>query len=180
MLRVEKGCLSLLPPLLSPPLPGRHLTSQGYPGLSSHLVQIPSANDIPIDFRVRLFEDAPNRRTIYSSKGVGEPPLNLAISVPLAIRDAIASARKDNGLTGPFRIDTPLTVEVIPSHSPFFRSLPVPASWLAPCSCSFVVALILVLRFCLLTPLPARRASAAAAALPCARAGTHQLCRMRF
>jgi len=75
--------------------------------------KIPSANDIPIDFRVRLFEDAPNRRTIYSSKGVGEPPLNLAIAVPLAIKDAVASARKDNGLEGPFRIDTPLTVERI-------------------------------------------------------------------
>ena len=80
--------------------------------------QIPSANDIPIDFRVRLFADAPNRRTIYSSKGVGEPPLNLAISVALAIKDAVAAARKDNGLEGHFRIDTPLTVEVMPSAMP--------------------------------------------------------------
>ena len=33
--------------------------------------------------------------------------------MPLAIKDAVASARKDNGLQGPFRIDTPLTCERI-------------------------------------------------------------------
>jgi len=93
------------------------------------LAQIPTANDIPIDFRVRLFEDAPNRRTIYSSKGVGEPPLNLAISVPLAIKDAIASARKDNGLEGAFRIDTPLTCEVNSPWTPLLTPLPsIPSS----------------------------------------------------
>ena len=59
--------------------------------------KIPSVNDIPIDFRVKLFEDAPNRRTIYSSKGVGEPPLNHAISCFMAVKNAIASARADNG-----------------------------------------------------------------------------------
>jgi len=30
--------------------------------------KIPSVNDIPIDFRVKLFADAPNRQTVYSSK----------------------------------------------------------------------------------------------------------------
>lgn len=75
--------------------------------------KIPSANDIPLDFRVSLFDDAPNRRTIFSSKGVGEPPLNLAISVFMAIKDAISAARKDNGLTGHFRMDTPATGERI-------------------------------------------------------------------
>jgi len=75
--------------------------------------KIPSANDIPIDFRVSLFEDAPNRRTIFSSKGVGEPPLNLAIAVFMAIKDAVAAARKDNGKEGFFRLDTPATGERI-------------------------------------------------------------------
>jgi xanthine dehydrogenase/oxidase len=75
--------------------------------------KIPSANDVPIDFRVRLFNDAPNRRTIYSSKGVGEPPLNHGISVLMAIKDAVASARADNGQTGYFRMDTPASVERI-------------------------------------------------------------------
>lgn len=75
--------------------------------------KIPSANDIPIDFRVSLFDDAPNRRTIFSSKGVGEPPLNLAMSVYFAIKDAVASARRDNGLEGYFRMDSPATGERI-------------------------------------------------------------------
>jgi len=73
--------------------------------------KIPSANDVPIDFRVKLFEDAPNRRTIYSSKGVGEPPLNLAASAFFAAKAAVASARAQHGETGPFRLDTPASCE---------------------------------------------------------------------
>jgi xanthine dehydrogenase large subunit len=43
-------------------------------------------------FNVRLLENAPNRAaTIFRSKAIGEPPLMLAVSVWLAIRDAIAS-----------------------------------------------------------------------------------------
>jgi xanthine dehydrogenase large subunit len=43
-------------------------------------------------FNARILEDAPNREaTIFRSKAIGEPPLMLAISVWLAIRDAIAS-----------------------------------------------------------------------------------------
>lgn len=75
--------------------------------------KIPSANDVPIDFRVRLFEDAPNRKTVYSSKGVGEPPLNLATSVFFAAKNAIAAAREQNGEAGAFRMDTPGTCERI-------------------------------------------------------------------
>ena len=47
---------------------------------------------MPPVFNVRLLADAPNpEATIFRSKAVGEPPLMLAISVWLAIRDAIAS-----------------------------------------------------------------------------------------
>ncbi|MTJ81416.1 MAG: xanthine dehydrogenase molybdopterin binding subunit [Telmatospirillum sp.] len=54
--------------------------------------KIPTARDLPRDFRVVLLEDADNpEATIYRSKAVGEPPLMLAISVWLALRDAIAS-----------------------------------------------------------------------------------------
>jgi xanthine dehydrogenase large subunit len=43
-------------------------------------------------FNARILEDATNREaTIFRSKAIGEPPLMLAISVWLAIRDAIAS-----------------------------------------------------------------------------------------
>jgi xanthine dehydrogenase large subunit len=54
--------------------------------------KIPGSRDVPAIFNVRILADAPNREaTIFRSKAIGEPPLMLAISVWLAIRDAIAS-----------------------------------------------------------------------------------------
>jgi xanthine dehydrogenase large subunit len=54
--------------------------------------KIPTAHDWPAHTSIRLFEGEPNSEdTIYRSKAVGEPPLMLAVSVFLAIRDAIAS-----------------------------------------------------------------------------------------
>jgi xanthine dehydrogenase large subunit len=54
--------------------------------------KIPGSRDVPPVFNVRLLTDAPNREeTVFRSKGVGEPPLMLAISVWLAVRDAISS-----------------------------------------------------------------------------------------
>ncbi|MCH8179703.1 MAG: xanthine dehydrogenase molybdopterin binding subunit [Proteobacteria bacterium] len=54
--------------------------------------KIPTASDCPADFRVRLFDNANAEDTVHRSKAVGEPPLLLAFSVFLAIRDAIALA----------------------------------------------------------------------------------------
>jgi xanthine dehydrogenase large subunit len=53
--------------------------------------KIPTANDIPRDFRVSLLQDVPNPTVVGRSKAVGEPPLMLALSVWLAIKDAISS-----------------------------------------------------------------------------------------
>jgi xanthine dehydrogenase large subunit len=54
--------------------------------------KIPTAREWPAHFTVDLLDDQPNREeTIYHSKAVGEPPLMLAISALLAIRDAVAS-----------------------------------------------------------------------------------------
>jgi xanthine dehydrogenase large subunit len=54
--------------------------------------KIPSVGDWPAVADVRMFEGHPNHEeTIYHSKAVGEPPLMLAISALLAIRDAVAS-----------------------------------------------------------------------------------------
>jgi xanthine dehydrogenase large subunit len=54
--------------------------------------KIPGSRDVPPIFNARILADAPNREdTIFRSKAVGEPPLMLAISVWLAIRDAVAS-----------------------------------------------------------------------------------------
>lgn len=54
--------------------------------------KIPGSRDVPPIFRSRILADAPNYRpTIFRSKGIGGLPLTLAISVSLAIRDAISS-----------------------------------------------------------------------------------------
>jgi xanthine dehydrogenase large subunit len=54
--------------------------------------KIPGSRDVPPIFNARLLADAPNpEATVFRSKAVGEPPLMLAISVYLAIRDAVAS-----------------------------------------------------------------------------------------
>lgn len=55
--------------------------------------KIPGSRDVPPEFNVSLMESVPNgEETIFRSKAVGEPPLMLAISVWLAIRDAITPA----------------------------------------------------------------------------------------
>jgi xanthine dehydrogenase large subunit len=72
--------------------------------------KIPTASDVPADFRVALFESGGNREdAIYQSKAVGEPPLMLAISVFSAITDAILSLKP---AVFP-RLDAPATPEAI-------------------------------------------------------------------
>eukprot|EP00656_Telonema_subtile_P047301 TRINITY_DN5423_c0_g2_i1.p1 TRINITY_DN5423_c0_g2~~TRINITY_DN5423_c0_g2_i1.p1 ORF type:complete len:645 (+),score=177.75 TRINITY_DN5423_c0_g2_i1:576-2510(+) len=75
--------------------------------------KIPSFNDIPLDFRVKLLEGSEQRSVVHSSKGVGEPPLFLGASVFFAIRDAIQAARSDAGVEGFFRLDAPASAERI-------------------------------------------------------------------
>jgi xanthine dehydrogenase molybdopterin binding subunit len=53
--------------------------------------KIPTIQDIPKDFRVDILKNAPNPNTIKQSKAVGEPPFMLALSVWLAIKDAISA-----------------------------------------------------------------------------------------
>ncbi len=53
--------------------------------------KIPAVGDRPLEFNVKLLENATQANTIFGSKAVGEPPLMLAISVREAIRDAIAA-----------------------------------------------------------------------------------------
>ena len=60
--------------------------------------KIPSFNDVPADFRVSLLNDHPNPVCVHSSKAVGEPPFFLAVSVFLAIKEAIYNQRADANL----------------------------------------------------------------------------------
>jgi xanthine dehydrogenase large subunit len=70
--------------------------------------KIPTANDVPQALHVRLFDNANVQDSIHRSKAVGEPPLLLAFSVWLAIRDAVASVTG-----GAPRLDAPATPEAI-------------------------------------------------------------------
>jgi len=53
--------------------------------------KIPTVNDIPLHFNVELLSGYPNQGTIRKSKAVGEPPLMLAFSVWLAIKNAVSA-----------------------------------------------------------------------------------------
>ena len=69
--------------------------------------KIPTANDCPPIFNVKLF-DRPNvQDSIHRSKAVGEPPLLLPFSVFFAIRDGVSAA-------GGHRIDPPLQAPATP------------------------------------------------------------------
>ncbi len=73
--------------------------------------KIPGSRDTPPEFNVFFLDNAANEaETPFRSKATGEPPLLLAISVWLAIRDAIASTT-ESGNTVP--LDAPATPEQI-------------------------------------------------------------------
>lgn len=63
--------------------------------------KIPTANDCPPVFNVKLFENTNVEDSIHRSKAVGEPPLLLPFSVFYAIRDAVSAV-------GGHRVDPPL------------------------------------------------------------------------
>jgi len=75
--------------------------------------KIPSADDVPREFNVKLLKGSSNKKAIFSSKAVGEPPLFLGSSAFFAIKDAIKAAREDYGLKGAFRLDSPASPERI-------------------------------------------------------------------
>ncbi len=72
--------------------------------------KIPTASDLPRDFRVALYGSGVHREdTTYGSKAVGSPPIALAISIFSAISDAIASLKP--GMAP--RLNIPATPEAI-------------------------------------------------------------------
>ncbi len=71
--------------------------------------KIPGSRDVPAEFNVHLLDNVPNPRpTVFRSKAVGEPPLMLAISVWLAIRDAVSSLAGHREVVA---LDAPATPE---------------------------------------------------------------------
>ncbi|KAH9212203.1 xanthine dehydrogenase [Leptodontidium sp. 2 PMI_412] len=75
--------------------------------------KIPGFSDIPQEFNVNFLQgvDWSSLRSIQSSKGVGEPPLFLGATVLFALREAVRSARRDNGVEEPLVMDSPATAE---------------------------------------------------------------------
>jgi xanthine dehydrogenase large subunit len=70
--------------------------------------KIPTARDLPEDFRVQLVSGRANpANTVFRSKAVGEPPLMLGISGWLALKDAVAAAAG----TRQVHLDAPATPE---------------------------------------------------------------------
>lgn len=69
--------------------------------------KIPTANDCPPVFDVKLFDNENVEDSIHRSKAVGEPPLLLPFSVFLAIRDAVSAL-------GEHRVDPPLRAPATP------------------------------------------------------------------
>ena len=69
--------------------------------------KLPGSRDIPKVFNVKLLENADNEeKTIFRSKAVGEPPLLLAISHFLAIKEAIKAS---SDTSNPQLLNSPAT-----------------------------------------------------------------------
>src|SRR5262249_27710118 len=71
--------------------------------------KLPSWSEVPDVFHVDFLERAADPAVVSGSRGSGEPPLMLAISVREAIRDAIAAF----GNGGPVKLPSPATPEKI-------------------------------------------------------------------
>jgi len=86
----------------------------------------PQSFNVPRVFNVTLAKNDALKDNILSSKASGEPPLVLASSVLMAIREAIASFRRDAGLTDFFELNPPCTTEAVlgllaPAHAALKR-----------------------------------------------------------
>jgi xanthine dehydrogenase large subunit len=73
--------------------------------------KIPAVSDTPAAFDVRLYANENAEPTVFRSKAVGEPPLLLAFSVFLALRDALAAAAPGARNAPP--LNAPATPEAI-------------------------------------------------------------------
>jgi xanthine dehydrogenase large subunit len=70
--------------------------------------KIPTARDVPEHFNVQLYDNVNAAPNVHGSKAVGEPPFMLAISVFMALRDAVGSCG-----AGQVKLRAPATPEAV-------------------------------------------------------------------
>ncbi|GFR67929.1 xanthine dehydrogenase/oxidase [Elysia marginata] len=74
--------------------------------------KIPAFGNMASQMNVYLVPDSPNPKGAFFSRGVGEPPMLLALSTFFAAKDAIRAARRESGASLEFRLDSP----ALPQH----------------------------------------------------------------
>ena len=95
--------------------------------------KIPTANDIPMDFRVTLLKDAPCHRTplAHSSKAIGEPPFFLGASVFFALNMTTVRWLARHETEAAILFHQNLGVALICGATlPFLWVTPTPMEWL--------------------------------------------------
>ncbi|XP_048090843.1 aldehyde oxidase 5 isoform X1 [Alosa alosa] len=75
--------------------------------------KVPALSDVPTQLNVHLLPDSHNPHAIYSSKGIGEPPVFFGCTLFFAIKEAIAAARRERGLSDRFPLSSPASAEKI-------------------------------------------------------------------
>jgi len=75
--------------------------SKGKLNLNPETLEFAALKNTPPIFNVSLYKgnNSQNPQAPHGSKGIGEPPYSMGICTALALRHALASARKDNGLS---------------------------------------------------------------------------------
>ncbi|CAJ0608814.1 unnamed protein product [Cylicocyclus nassatus] len=77
---------------------------------SMYKYKIPTAATVPRRFRVKLLKYSDTfAEQVYSSKGIGEPPLMLSVAAVASLRFAINARRRDLGFSDFIELSAPLT-----------------------------------------------------------------------
>ena len=87
------------------PVTGQNLTA------STWDYKVPTSRDMPVDWRIKLLNWAPNPLGVVRSKAVGEPPMMMTCAIVFALRQAIREARKERGDDAYFQLNIPATVK---------------------------------------------------------------------
>ena len=71
--------------------------------------KVPTSKDIPVDWRIKLLNWAPNPLGLVRSKAIGEPPMLMTSAIMFALKQAIKEARNELGHHEYFQLNVPTT-----------------------------------------------------------------------